>query len=182
MVGRHNSIMKNLLFAVLCLSLLLPTSAGAIDPNNMTPEEREMIVKRCKSAQRIMQRIQYVDPVARVNRGTTYNNISKLMTAMTARAAFNAYSIPQFAVETEAVQELRTQFADDYTSYEIALRELINSNCTDNPEEFYKKLVDVRAKRAIVTLRIREIDRRLDVYASAVVQLGQLIEAKEIGR
>lgn len=163
----------------LLLLSLLPVRVGAIDPENMTPQEYTIVERNCKSAQQILQRIQYVDPVARVNRGTAYNNISKLMSSMTSRAAFNAHSLPQFSVETEAVQDLRTEFANDYTDYEIALRELINYDCKDNPQEFYKRLVDVRAKRAIVTLRVKEIDRRLDVFSSTITELNQLIQAKE---
>lgn len=166
---------------LLAMSLIafIPLPAVAIDPDNLTPEEYTLIENNCKSAQRTMQRIQYVDPVARVNRGTAYNNISKLMSALTSRAAFNAYSLPQLSIETAAIQEQRSQFAKDYTDYEIALRELINFNCTSKPGEFYKKLVDVRSKRAIVTLRVREMDRRLDVFASNVSELEGLVKARE---
>ncbi len=174
--------MYKLLIAAMVLAVTLSPHAGALDADNLSQEEKQMISRNCKEAQATLQRIQYVDPVARVNRGTGYNNVSKLMAALTARAAFNAYSIPQFSIEAEAVQRLRSQFASDYTDYEIALRDLINYSCADNPEEFYKKLVDVRSKRAIITLRVREIDRRLDVFATSVTQLGELIKAKEIGR
>lgn len=174
--------MYKLLLAAIMFAVFVTPQVGALSTDNLSSDEREMIIQNCKSAQRTMQRIQYVDPVARVNRGTAYNNISKLMSAMTARAAFNAYSIPQFSIETEAIQSLRSQFAKDYTEYEIALRELINFNCQSDPEQFYKKLVEVRSKRAIITLRIREIDRRLDTYATSVTQLGVLIKAKEIGQ
>lgn len=163
---------------LLILLSLVPVRVGAIDPENMTPEEYTVVERNCKSAQQLLQRIQYVDPVARVNRGTAYSNISKLMSSMTSRAAFNAYSLPQLSLETESVQDLRTEFAKGYTGYEIALRELINYNCTSNPQEFYKRLVDVRAKRSIVTLRVKEIDRRLDVFSSNITQLSQLVQAK----
>lgn len=162
----------------LLLLSLIPIRVGAIDPENMTPQEYTVVERNCKSAQQTLQRIQYVDPVARVNRGTAYNNVSKLMASMTSRAAFNAYSLPQLSVETEAIQDLRTQFAKDYTEYEIALRELINYNCANNPQEFYARLVDVRAKRSIVTLRVKEIDRRLDVFSANITQLNQLVRAK----
>jgi hypothetical protein len=162
----------------LLLLSLIPIRVGAIDPENMTPQEYTVVERNCKSAQQTLQRIQYVDPVARVNRGTAYNNVSKLMASMTSRAAFNAYSLPQLSVETEAIQDLRTQFAKDYTEYEIALRELINHNCANNPQEFYARLVDVRAKRSIVTLRVKEIDRRLDVFSANITQLNQLVRAK----
>lgn len=166
-------------FIFLFLLSLVPVRVGAVDPENMTPQEYTVVERNCKSAQQILQRIQYVDPVARVNRGTAYNNISKLMSSMTSRAAFNAYSLPQLSVETEAIQDLRIEFAKDYTEYEIALRELINYNCAENPQEFYAKLVDVRSQRSIVTLRVKEIDRRLDVFSTNITKLSQLILTKE---
>lgn len=166
-------------FVFLLLLSLVPAGVGAVDPENMTPQEYTVVERNCKSAQQILQRIQYVDPVARVNRGTAYNSISKLMSSMTSRAAFNAYSLPQLSVETEAIQDLRIEFAKDYTEYEIALRELINYNCAENPQEFYAKLVDVRSKRSIVTLRVKEIDRRLDVFSTNITKLSQLVLTKE---
>lgn len=170
--------MKIIGLVLLMAFSLFPLQVGAIDPENLTPQEYTQIERNCRAAQRTLQRVQYVDPVARVNRGTAYNNISKLMSALTSRAAFNAYSLPQFSSETEAVEDLRTQFAKDYTEYEIALRDVLNFDCENKPDEFYKKLIDARSKRAIVTLRVREIDRRLDVFAANVTQLEQRIKER----
>lgn len=86
-------------FVFLLLLSLIPVGVGAVDPENMTPQEYTVVERNCKSAQQILQRIQYVDPVARVNRGTAYNNVSKLMSSMTSRAAFNAYSLPQLSIK-----------------------------------------------------------------------------------
>ena len=152
-----------------------PLSASAIDPENMTPEDYTLVERNCKEAQRSMQRIKYVDPIYRVNRGVAYSTISKLMTAMTNRAAFNAFQLPQLSQDTTAVQDLRSQFANDYTDYEIALSDAISYNCRSNPQEFYRKVVDVRTKRSIVALRVREIERRLDAFSAATVELSKLI-------
>lgn len=158
--------------------LIFVTPTGAIDPDAMTPQEYTVIERNCRSSQSIIQRIEYVDPVARVNRGTVYNNLSKLMTALTSRAAFNAYSIPGLSTESQAIQDQRSQFAKDYTTYEITLRELINYDCTNGPQGFYRKLIDVRAKRAVVAFRVREIERRLDLFSTAVTQLEDRVRSR----
>lgn len=158
----------------LCLALL-PVGSSAIDPDNMTPQEYTLIEQNCQAAQRSMQRIKYVDPVMRVNRGATYSSITNLMAALTNRAAYNAFRVPQLSQETNAVQTQRVQFANDYTDYEIALSDLVNYDCKNNPSEFYKRLVDVRTKRSIVALRIREIDQRLDAFTVATTELTSLI-------
>lgn len=168
---------RRVILLSLCLALL-PVGSSAIDPNNMTPEEYTLIERNCKSAQRSMQRIKYVDPVVRVNRGATYSTISNLMAALSNRAAYNAYRVPQLSQETNAVQTQRVQFANDYTDYEIALSELVAFDCQGDPQEFYKRLVDVRTKRSIVALRIREIDQRLDAFSVATGELTSLIKLK----
>lgn len=167
-------------FIVIVLAaLLITTPIAAINPDEMTPEEYTVIERNCRSAQSIMQRVEYVDPIARVNRGAIYNNISQLMTNFTSRVAYNAYSVPALSIETRAVQEQRVQFAKDYTSYEIALRDLTGLDCQQDPVEFYRGLMDVRAKRAIVALRIREINRRLDIFNEAVMQLQSQLRSRE---
>jgi len=97
------------------------------------------------------------------------------MSALTNRAAYNAFKLPKLSQETNAIQDLRVQFGRDYTDYEIALSNIISFNCEDDPIGFYQRLVDVRDKRSIVALRIREIERRLDSFAQATVELDNLI-------
>ncbi len=160
------------------VAFVVAVPISAIDPDAMTPQEYTIIESKCRTAQGIIQRIEYVDPVVRVNRGTVYNSLSKLMTAMTSRAAYNAYSVASFADETRAVQDQRSQFAKDYTDYEISLREVINIDCVHDPQGFYRKLVDVRSKRAVVALRVREIERHLDVFSDAIKQLETQLKAR----
>lgn len=170
--------MKSLFILSLLILCFASTNVGAADPNALTDQEKQQISRNCLDAQRNLQRVQYVDPIIRVNRGSSYASMAKLMSALASRAAFNAYSVPQLSIETNSLQQLRQQFANDYTNYEIDLREIINFGCADEPVKFYSRLVELRDKRAILSVRIKEIDRHLDQFTEAMVLLDQQIAGK----
>lgn len=164
------------------LLLLFIIAAGtaqlvhAVDPETLTEDEIIMIGRNCREAQRNLQRIQYVDPLTRVSRGNATANIVKLMSALNARAANNTYNIPALVTATSNVQRLRQAFADDYTNYEIGLREIVTMDCENNPLGFYRKLEDVRNKRAVLSVRTREIDLQLDLFSQHISDLNNLVK------
>ena len=163
-----------MLFAA--LTLFGSQSVQAIDSMSLTEDEVLMIARSCHDAQRSLQRIQYVDPVTRVSRGNATTNIVKLMSALNARAANNTYNIPALVTATNNVQRLRQNFADDYTSYEIGLREVVTMDCANDPIGFYKKLSEVRNKRTTLSVRAREIDQQLEVFGQHISDLNNLVK------
>ncbi len=168
-------------YCLLLLSLavtMLPMSVSAIDPNNITDAERQMIVRNCREAQRTMQRVTSIDPITRVNRGNGYSNMSKLMTALGSRAAYNSYNVPDLVGATNLTQSLRQRFADDYTDYEIALQRLIDIDCVANPQNFYRTLVDVRVKRAVVAADVSDLEGQLDIFSRAMLDLQEQMKAR----
>ena len=154
------------------------STVSALDPTSLSDDERVMIADKCREAQRQMQRIQYVDPIARVNRGNAYANISKLMSAMGSRAAYNSFSVPAFISSTNAIQSLRQDLTNTYTDYEIALRDLVVFDCVNKPVEFYKRLTDVRAKRARVAATITAITTQLDLFSKGLLELQLQMKAR----
>lgn len=144
----------------------------------MTDQERGMIVNGCRGAQAQMQRVEYVDPIARVNRGNAYANIAKLMTALGSRSAYNSYNVPAFIAATNTMLPLRQEFSSAYTDYEIALRELVTFDCVNKPVEFYKRLDAVRAKRAHVAAVIASIGDQLDIFSRGLLDLQTQMKAR----
>ncbi len=144
----------------------------------MSDAERQMITSRCKDAQRIMQRIQYVDPIARVNRGNAYSNLTKLMTALGARTAYNSYNVPSLVGANNSIQNLRQQLSKQYTVYEIAMRDLISYDCSAHPKEFYEQLTEVRMQRADVASTISQIEQQLDVFSAGMLDLQSQMKAR----
>lgn len=156
---------------LICSTIAVSTTAHAIDPDAITDDERTMIVSSCRNAQSRMQRLQYVDSIARVNRGNAYANITKLMEALGSRTAYNSYSVPVVVSATNSAHALREEFSDAFTDYEIALRDLITFDCVGKPVDFYKRLTTVRAKRALVAAKIDAITAQLDVFSRGMIDL-----------
>ncbi|MGB3023583.1 MAG: hypothetical protein WBB39_02140 [Candidatus Saccharimonadales bacterium] len=168
-----------ILFIGMALVIVSPFAVSAIEPNALTEEEVLMIARNCRDAQRSLQRIQYVDPVTRVSRGNAIASVIKLMSALNARAAANTYNIPALVTATNNVQKLRQDFADDYTAYEIGLREVVTMDCSDNPIDFYRKLTDVRNKRAALSVRSKEIEQQLDQFSQHIPDLANLVKDQQ---
>ena len=165
-----------LLSAVSLLCFTAPVSS--LDPDALSDEDKQLISAKCSEVQRNMQRLQRTDTVSRINRGSTYSILIRLMSSMSSRAAINTFNVPALTSSTNAVQEMRGQFAEAYTTYEIALQNLIDMPCDNKPDEFYRALVDVRQKRAIINTHIREIDIQLQAFSSGLGELKTQMEAR----
>jgi len=151
---------------------------SAIDPNVMTDIDKTLIVSKCFAAQRTLQVIQRNDPSTRLRRGNIYANFSQLMSAMNGRMAFNNMNVPSISSAASKLQELREQFSRDYTTYEIELRNLVLMDCSAKPQEFYRSLISVRARRADIATRIKEIDAQLVVFQQGLDELHKKIGDK----
>lgn len=166
-----------ILFVGLVAVLMAPLGVSAIDPEALTSDEMTMISRNCRDAQRNLQRVQYVDPVTRVSRGNATADVIKLMSALNARAAANTYNIPALVTATNNVQRIRQDFTEAYTAYEIALRDVISMSCA-KPDDFYRKLVDVRSKRAILSVYAKAIERELDTFGQHIGDLADLVRSQ----
>ncbi len=163
--------MKYWLTGLAFIVALIPFSVSSINPETMTDAEKQRVVNQCHDIKRNLQSLKHVDTIARVSRGTTTTNLVTLMSAFNSRAASNTYNIPSLVTATNNVQDLRREFADDYTQYEIGLRDLILIDCKSEPMAFYQKLIDVRAKRALLNAAIKEIESQLDSFQSHTTEV-----------
>lgn len=168
-----------ILFFAVGLAVFVVWPARALDPDNLTDAETSMIAGKCRDAQKSLQQLQYVDPVTRVSRGNATANIVKLMSALNSRAAFSTFNIPGLVSATNNVQSLRQQFANDYTSYEISLRDLVAMDCRAKPAQFYRSLVDVRAKRQLLASHAVAIEQQLDAFAQSLPELTTLVKGQQ---
>lgn len=151
------------------------TGARAIDPAAMTADDIQLVTHTCRDAQRSLQRLQYVDPVTRVSRGTATAGLVKLMSALNSRAALNTFNIPALVTATNNVQTLRQQFVDEYTQYDVSMRDLIAMDCVNAPTDFYQRLSDVRHKRQQLAAQVRLIEQQLDMFWQHIPDIINLV-------
>lgn len=164
----------SLLFALALL--MVPVSVGAV---TIIDEESENSIRQnCVDAQQSIQTLQRADAVTRINRGNSYATIQKLMTAMSARAAANAYNIPKLTEATRNFTDEKNNFVTQYTEYEIAVRNLLSMKCDAEPILFYERLQDVREMRADISETIEKLHRYSKDFEEAVIELREDVEEK----
>lgn len=168
---------KRLLIVVVTIAVILPTSALAV--TILDQEAENSIKQNCVDAQQSMQTLQRADAVTRINRGNSYATIQKLMTSMSARAAANAYNIPELTEITRDFTEQKDAFVGQYTEYEIALRNLSSMDCETDPVLFYDRLQSVREQRQDLGQKVNDMQQQIKLFDQAVVKLKSEVEGRD---
>lgn len=133
--------------SILVVSSFIAQAASAMD-FFITPEQEQRIRQNCVSAQATLYRLHASDALLRVNHGKLYENIStKLMAPLNSRIALNRQEGLKLAATTLEYDRQIDIFRSDYRSYEEAMSDLLDMNCSENPSEFYASVLDTREKR-----------------------------------
>lgn len=165
------------LTAVFVLSLAQTQSATALD--DALVDRSLMIARNCKNAQTTMQGILRADTVTRINRGYAYDNMTKLMSAFSARAAYNSYNIPKLSEATAQFKTLRADFNETYKDYEAAMRDIVAMDCAAKPQLFYESLQSLRERRTSLNTHVSNIDKQFDTFRQGLQDIDSKIKAKE---
>lgn len=136
----------------------------------MMPAQAQIVViqDRCDAIHEELKVLQRNDSRARVYLGRYYETIlNRFITPLNVRLVENNLSSTSFINNQNDFNKARTNFMIDYVEYQKGLEDLVATDCKENPEQFYEKLVDVRTKRATVaddTARLRKLaGRHLDL-------------------
>ncbi|MBP5513126.1 hypothetical protein J6X73_03155 [Candidatus Saccharibacteria bacterium] len=136
----------------------------------MMPTQAQIVViqDRCDAIHEELKVLQRNDSRARVYLGRYYETIlNRFITPLNVRLVENNLSSTSFINNQNDFNKARTNFMIDYVEYQKGLEDLVATDCKENPEQFYEKLVDVRTKRATVaddTARLRKLaGRHLDL-------------------
>ena len=136
----------------------------------MKPTQAQIVViqDRCDAIHEELKVLQRNDSRARVYLGRYYETIlNRFITPLNVRLVENNLSSTSFINNQNDFNKARTNFMIDYVEYQKGLEDLVATDCKENPEQFYEKLVDVRTKRATVaddTARLRKLaGRHLDL-------------------
>ena len=77
---------------------------------------------------------------------------------MNLRLVNNDISSPDLIDLQTSLAAARLDFSDDFIAYSKTLEELISIDCRLEPENFYKKLIITREKRAKVAADVKTIN------------------------
>lgn len=122
------------------------------------------IRERCDTIHDELKVLQRSDSRSRVYLGRYYETIlTKFITPLNVRLVENSLSSAELIDNQNDFSKIRTNFVIDYVEYQKELEELVTVDCKAEPGRFYEKLVDVRAKRAMVeddTVKLRSLAGR----------------------
>ncbi len=129
------------------------------------PEAKVVAVREhCDTIKDELRALQRSDSKARVYLGRYYETIiGKFITPLNVRLVENGLSSTSFINNQNDFNKTRTNFVIDYIEYQKGLEELVAMDCKVEPKKFYEKIVNVRARRAVVAedvVRFRKLAER----------------------
>lgn len=139
--------MKRFLFTM----IVLVASLVALPVFAISDSQEKTIVDHCDSLRDSLKSVQRDDSRARVYLGRYYENIlNKFITPLNVRLVENNLSNSELISNQNDFAKTRTNFMIDYVEYQRELEDLVATNCKEEPESFYEKLVSTRKKRELV--------------------------------
>ncbi len=130
--------------------------------------------ENCDTIKTTLRRIHTNDALLRVNMGQMYSGLSsQFMARLNSRLAINRINSPELVDITGRFEDQRTEFSKNYTSYESAMSDLINTDCRNQPVKFYAALLKARDERANLSTSVRAMNSRVSEYQVGVENLQQ---------
>ena len=125
---------------------LVPMEVSAV-----SEVQKSAISSNCSSIKESLKLTQRTDAGARVYLGGKFETIlSKYITPLNIKLVEKNISDPELIENQSNFAEAKAKFSSDFIKYQQDLEDLIATNCENEPEEFYEKLVLVRAGRKLM--------------------------------
>lgn len=153
------SMKKAIALSVCALAIIV--SRPVLMASALSDGQIAVIREQCESIRDDLKALQRSDSRARVYLGRYYETIlTKFITPLNVRLVENNLSSTDFIDNQNDFNRTKTNFVIDYIEYQKVLEDLTLSDCNKEPEKFYEKLVNARAKRKIVvedTVKLRKL-------------------------
>lgn len=134
------------------------TTARAETDPPLDETHKERIIAQCTSAKATLQQLHRSDASLRVDRGRLYEFMStKLMGRLNSRLALNRLDAGSLVAIAARYEKTFSDFRDAYQRYEEQLSTTLRTDCTNQPEQFYYRVVDAQKKRKTVNDRAQDL-------------------------
>ncbi|HEX6258673.1 MAG TPA: hypothetical protein VFZ48_04290 [Candidatus Saccharimonadales bacterium] len=165
----YKNILRISVVGAVFATLILTPQAFA-QQAKLTEKHIEAIRQNCLAAQVTMQRLQYTDAAARINRGSAYEALmSKLIVPFNSRSALNRLQTTQQLLSTtDNLERVFTDFKKRYTAYEEALSATLSIKCQDQPVTFYDNLSKTRDLRKQLATDITLLSKTFAEYQKII--------------
>ena len=153
---------------LIALLIVLVASPFARAEGSLSDAQLEAIRTNCVDAQISLQHLQATDRLTRINRGSRYEAILKLMSNFNSRAVENKVDASDLVSIANDYQKTWDSFRSEYTAYYDAMTALMQVDCKTEPTTFNDKLVALRGKRTGLNIRVNQFETLLDKYQKQV--------------
>lgn len=114
----------------------------------ITDAQIQAIKLRCTDIQATLSRLHQNDALLRANRGGVYREISdKLMVPLNQRIAANQLNSGDLIKIAADYKDAYQDFYNAFQTYDNALSDAMDTDCTKQPTTFYSQLEDAHQKR-----------------------------------
>ena len=162
---------RNLAF-ILAIILIFSPSVAATEHRELSDDEIGAVSQNCASIKVRLQRVQKDDARNRVFLGSQYEMIaSKLMLNLNLRLVKNSIASATLADQQTTFTSERDRFKNDFIGYSQEFENLLNINCKNEPEKFYRQLEVVREKRADVDASMQRLKSIVSLHYESVLDL-----------
>jgi len=135
----------------------------------------ETIRARCSNSQFALQQIEKRDAVSRINRGRSYDQMLRQVSAFNSRFTYNKINEPKLVEITSSLQKGVDEFRASYDHYDTDISDALKVNCRDKPAEYYAVIVRAREDRNTVGQQVQKIEQLMQDYRAAVAAYGEAI-------
>lgn len=139
-----------------------------------TPAQAAAIAQNCATIKQNLRTLQVADSRTRVLLGTTYQNVlANFITPLNLRLVKNNRPNTALTSLQSDFDKERQNFINQFVDYSKGLEELINTDCTGQPEDFYYKLQQVRTKRATLRSTVDKLNKAINTDITTVTKLKE---------
>ncbi len=171
--------MKNKLIigTIIAIALPLVTLISIASAKSLSTEHLDKIKAGCQQARSIVGQIHTNDAPIYVNSNQTYYSISsRLMAPLNSRLASNGLDINGVSKVISTYNADLNDFRALYKTYDNVMAELVQLDCTKNPEQFYDKVADAREARSDVSDAVDKLSQDLEDFREQV----KLVDSDQI--
>ena len=169
---------KRIRIAVFILAAILVFSPSgtsfATEHRDLSDEEIGAISQNCSSIKVRLQRVQKDDAKNRVYLGSQYEAIaSRLMLNLNLRLVKNGMANALLAEQQTTFMSERDRFKNDFIGYSQEFETLLNMNCKNEPQKFYKQLEIVREKRADINSSMKRMKDIVSLHHQTITEMEE---------
>ncbi len=117
----------------------------------LTEEQKGAISQNCESLRSTLNNLRRVDSRTRSFLGGAYTKLlDDYISPMNVRMVANEHPSPNLISIHSDILNSQKVFAASFTSYSQSFEQLLNIDCKERPEDFYRQLVATRRKRTML--------------------------------